>query len=57
MQRPVAQRLPFTELLLGKLDGVILTGRIDLDRALADLALPAVLAEPVVERLAKEGKA
>jgi hypothetical protein len=51
MKGPVAKRLRLAELLLGQLDGAILAGGVDLERALADLALPAILAEHVLHEV------
>ncbi|PJG57223.1 hypothetical protein CVM73_02135 [Bradyrhizobium forestalis] len=48
MQRPVMQRLVLAELCFRPLRGLVLVRGVDLERALTDLALPAVLAEHVL---------
>src|SRR3569832_1914145 len=51
VERPIAERLLLAEILLGKLHRMILGGRVDLERALADLALPAIFAEHVLHEV------
>src|SRR3954452_8509954 len=48
MQRPVVQRLVLAKPCLRPLSGFVLVGSVDLERALAHLDLPAVLAEHVL---------
>ncbi|BAC48440.1 bsl3175 [Bradyrhizobium diazoefficiens USDA 110] len=48
MQRPVTQRLVLAKPRLRPFPGLVLVGGVDLERALADLDLPAVLPEHVL---------